>query len=398
MKRRAVVVVVLFGLILLGIVELLSHATIYVANGFLQERILKTSTIYEEQSERIRALFENRDTALGVIDAALGWRYRPGFESPTDRINDMGLRSARDYAPFPPAGTLRIAVFGDSFTYGTEVANEHAWPSVMERLDERLEVLNYGVGGYGTDQALLRFRAEGMRLSPDVVLMGFAPVDLRRTVNVYRRFLANNEALLTKPRFVLGPERDLRLLETPIRRPEDWAPILDDPSLVRRWGENDHWYRALVYENALYDLSAAVRLLSGLWIRLDNRYFDNDRIFAGGGFNPESTAFDIQVAVFEAFVTEARDSGARPVILILPNMQAMNEALAGREPHYEPLLKSLRAFDLPFLDGLDAFELGEADSIGDWFARGGHYSPQGNLIIAEWLAGVFADIEARPVE
>lgn len=394
-RKRRRVIVVLFALILAGITEALSYATIYVANGFLEEKIQRTSVIYAEQSERIRALLRNRNTSFGMVDSVLGWRYRPGFESATDKLNGMGLRSSRDYAQLPGPGTLRVAAFGDSFVYGTEVTNDETWAAVAERFDERLEVLNYGVGGYGTDQALLRFRAEGMALSPELVLIGFAPIDLRRTVNVYRRFLSNNEALLTKPRFTLAPGGDLRLLDTPIRRPEDWEPMLDKPSLVIHWGENDHWYRPLVYENPLYDLSAAVRLLSALWIRVDNRYFDSNRIFAGGSFNPESAAFAIQVAVFEAFAAEVRAAGAWPLILILPNREAMNEIRTGRELHYEILLRRLDVLDLSYVDALDAFDLEHAESIDDWFAPGGHYSPDGNRIIAEWLAGRLIDGDGR---
>jgi hypothetical protein len=51
-----------------------------------------------------------------IIDADLGWVRPPGPEN-----NAAGMRDDRDHDPQPVAGILRIAAFGDSFTYGSDV-------------------------------------------------------------------------------------------------------------------------------------------------------------------------------------------------------------------------------------------------------------------------------------
>ena len=96
---------------------------------------------------------------------------------------------AESTAPSPRRGLCVSLLFGDSFVYGNEVSDDDAWCAVLEASSDALEVLNYGVGGYGLDQAFLRFQREGMALHPDVVLIGFTPDDLGRVVNVYRRFI-----------------------------------------------------------------------------------------------------------------------------------------------------------------------------------------------------------------
>jgi hypothetical protein len=138
-----------------------------------------------------------------VLDSALGWRYRAGFRKGGDAISAQGLRADRVYAARPAAGVVRVAAFGDSYVYGNEVGNDDSWPTQLERSAPDVEVLNYGVGGYGVDQAYLRYLAEGRALAPQVVIIGFAPVDLPRLVNRYRRFLDDRELALAKPRFVL---------------------------------------------------------------------------------------------------------------------------------------------------------------------------------------------------
>jgi hypothetical protein len=67
---------------------------------------------------------------------------------------------------------------GDSVTFGLEVPIEQTYPKVLERelLNHgraAVEVINAGVPGYGTRQELAWLRAYGVRLSPDLVILGF---------------------------------------------------------------------------------------------------------------------------------------------------------------------------------------------------------------------------------
>jgi hypothetical protein len=48
------------------------------------------------------------------------------------------------------------------------------------------------------------------------VLIGFVPDDIRRNVNVYRRFLSDHELPLFKPRFRISDDGVLRLLPCPL--------------------------------------------------------------------------------------------------------------------------------------------------------------------------------------
>lgn len=387
MQRKLIFSGILVFLMLL-FVELSSYALIYVSKPYFTEPIRTTGDIYREQSDLIRRWLERAGRVRDVIDSDLGWRYRAGHQGREDQISSQGLRSRREYTDLPAEGVLRVAAFGDSFVYGNEVVNEDAWAAIVETIYDDIEVLNYGVGGYGVDQALLRYRAEGTDLSPDVVLIGFIADDIRRIVNVYQRFYSTSWGIFTKPRFELDERGSLRLRPAPIQKLDDWRPVLDDPKSVRAWGENDQWYEPLVYENPLYDVSAFVRLASAIWVRLDERYFDPDRLFIGEQFNTSATAFKLQVAVFEAFANEVEAAGARPVILFLPSRGELQAVREGKEPSYAPILEPLRESGIDYWDATEAFlEFPEVRNMNPWFAPDGHYSPAGNLIVATWLGG-----------
>lgn len=105
-----------------------------------------------------------------------GW-YRKEGESYV-QINRDGQRD-REHAKAKPADTLRIAVLGDSFAEALQVALADAFPVVMEgRLQScpafnglRVEVINFGVSGYGTAQELLTLREKVWDFAPDIVLL-----------------------------------------------------------------------------------------------------------------------------------------------------------------------------------------------------------------------------------
>lgn len=98
------------------------------------------------------------------------------------KINSKGLRD-REFAYQKPVNTLRIGIFGDSFTFGEGVQSEEAYPKLLEALlnredtliktQKRVEVLNFGIGKTGTSHQLAWYRKEGRKYNLDMVILGF---------------------------------------------------------------------------------------------------------------------------------------------------------------------------------------------------------------------------------
>ncbi len=114
-------------------------------------------------------------------DPDTGYRLRPGGSATFGNgargvANNAGLRN-REVGP-KPAGTYRILVLGDSFTEGASVAEEEAYPQVLEKILRRriaraVEVVNTGVGGWDPFQYAQYFEHHGLAFEPDLVLVGF---------------------------------------------------------------------------------------------------------------------------------------------------------------------------------------------------------------------------------
>ncbi len=379
---RALRLLVWTGLILLGI-ELASLLLIYSLSQWLGEPILKRSAIYRDQSEQVRWLLSAEDRRID-LHPDFGWIYRPGFRG-SDTINSWGARGLREYAAPSPPHVLRVGAFGNSFVHGTEVGSTNAWTSVWEAWDATVEVVNFGVGGYGVDQAFLRYLGEQERLAAHVVIIGFSPDDLSRVVNVFRRFRSVLEPPLLKPRFRLEPDGSLTLLPAPGTDRAAYTEMLANPERVRTFGRHDSWYDGLVYANPLYDAFGTLRLASALVERLSRRYWDPDRLIADGRFRVESEAFRVQLAIFRSFADSVRSDGAIPILVFFPDRDATAAFLSHRGMVYQPLHDAAVAAGLDVLDAREALLTPAPADPASLFKAGGHYNERANARIAAWL-------------
>ena len=125
-------------------------------------------------------VFDTYDSERGVClkPGKEGW-YRKEGEAYL-RINSLGYRDI-EHTLEKPDGTFRIAFLGDSFTEARQVAIDDTYWKILERTlngsreveDPSIEVLSFGIGGYGTAQEILTFRKDARRFSPDLVLLAF---------------------------------------------------------------------------------------------------------------------------------------------------------------------------------------------------------------------------------
>ena len=121
-------------------------------------------------------------------DAQLGWTLRPGTQGwfikegrSFVQVNAAGFRD-RDHALDKPEDVFRVAILGDEHSEAMQVELADSWWSLLGSQLEgcslaggrRVEVLNFGVTGYGTAQELAMLESAAMRYQPDLVLLQFS--------------------------------------------------------------------------------------------------------------------------------------------------------------------------------------------------------------------------------
>lgn len=377
-----VVFVVVAAVVAVGILEGGSWVLALLMAKVIGKRVPDRAAFYKEQSERLGKLAANQ-SVRAKIHPVLGWEYGTGTVSDTEHLNNQGLRAEREYAVEPPPGITRIAAFGDSYVYCNEVGDAESWPAQLET-GYQCEVLNYGVGGYGTDQALLRFREEGRRMKPRVVIIGFTSMMATRVVSRYRRFQDPGDGPWFKPRFVLDGA-GLKLLASPVGSRSDAERILANPGVIAEFGREDYWYNPAVFEHRLYPISATYRLLAWAGHSMWLRYFHRDRMFKGQILNEESESFNLLSRIFVEFASDVRAAGMDPVVLMLPARGDVNLFVDRKAASYETLRAHLEQLGMRVIDPVHALT-SSSIAVDDLFYSAGHYSPKGNAIVAGVIA------------
>ncbi len=293
-----------------------------------------------------------------------GWGLRPGAEGrwrqegdAQVRINRDGLRD-EEHPVAKPAGELRVAVLGDSMVESLQVPVDRTFWELAERRLEgcerlsgrRVELLDFGVSGYGTAQELLTLRHRVWKYRPDLVLLAFyAGNDVR---NNYRPL----EQDPLRPYFTLASVRSpartpSRLVRSPARTPSRLGPpsrlVLDDSFRTSR----GYRLRRSLPGRALYGLLDASRLLQlgkqaksaadgwiGAWkarrstrgeAALQELGLDN-AVYAAPKDRAWRAAWRVTEELIRALDREARAGGARFAVVTLSTPIQVNPDPAAR--------------------------------------------------------------------
>ena len=120
----------------------------------------------------------HRESEVPGLDFELSPNRQKKYERVWVRTNNFGMRDTEPVS-LEDDSVFRIAVLGDSFTFGFRVEGDETYASVLEaRLNEgksgkRFDVLNMGVSGYNTRDEALVLEHKALSWQPDLVVIGY---------------------------------------------------------------------------------------------------------------------------------------------------------------------------------------------------------------------------------
>ena len=310
----------------------------------------------------------------------------PGWLPKAERLSPAGYRLS-------PAGAGHaepcLSLYGDSFTWGYRVSDSEAWGDLLSKsLGCRVD--NYGVSGYGTDQAYLRFLDNEADTAPAVVLTMWSE-NIVRNINQDRSLIYLNFGL--KPRFILDGSGRLELVPPPPLTEQDYERYVDDPGSF------------LKHEYFLLEQSSLSKRRLGFpyLVRLPY-YFGYKRIYMSllalvsnppswyaELYEPDhpSRALALTTEILGTFDRLARDRGKRPIVFILPSVKDADHWRVTGKWSYQPLLDGLRERNVQVFNiGAEmTARMGEDDyciyMCRNAAHRSGHYTVSGNRLLAE---------------
>ena len=376
-------VMTVFGLVVVGEAGVRIGGTRDVdGNFYFRGHHLRPFKLPVERVETAVAAYRSAPTSVIVEDPGTGWAPRPGsrnqlyaYNEATIRVPDPSIR----YAAEPSPGTQRISIFGDSFTNGVDESYENTWGACLqETLRTRgrsTQVLNFGVPGYGMDQAFLRWQKLGDAYKPAVVVFGLQIENVKRNVNLlrplYNRF---TDLPFAKPRFVFRDNR-LALLNVPAVPPEQLAATIAGiaswplASAEAYYDEDDYRVRPW-HVSRLATFAAQV---VGEGSKSDDRVATRDE-------------GELALRILDAFKMDVERSGAAFVVVHLPRRVDLDVLDGtGSLPNGDLLREVETRFDYVDTSGA-LLEEASRTSLPSLFNQSLHYSAAANRVVSDVLA------------
>jgi len=142
--------------------------------GFRAVNGLPILSLTDFRTERVVV---NRLGDRALPDPVLGWVLRTNYRSDGFNTIDYGIRRNFNESTVRTGAVLAV---GDSFTEGwDEVNDDGSWPAQLEGLLGE-PVVNAAVGGYGSDQVLLRTEQMLPIVKPKTLIIGLNEIDIFR--------------------------------------------------------------------------------------------------------------------------------------------------------------------------------------------------------------------------
>ena len=335
------------------------------------------------------------------MDPELGWVRKPhssGQEKGRNgkktqfSVNALGARSNPGYDGKYPA----ISLFGDSYAFGRQVNDDETWSHLVSKQID-LNILNFGVGNYGLDQAILRMQRELSKHQSQLTIIMVVPETICRIQTTWKHYSEYGNTLAFKPRFLLNGDQ-LIYKKNLIDKKEKYLKYADYLDEIK---SNDYFYKAKFKRDILtfpYTISLARSsprncplLLALLKAKISNVPEVMDRPFQmilrkNHQISMSLYYDDLSYKLIEALVRHgksvAKQHNSKFLFCMVPQLQDI-ELIEHHGIYYQPLLDRLSQFT-NVLNLTDIFT--SQDKIGYCYTNdmyGGHLSRYGNELVAD---------------
>jgi hypothetical protein len=321
----------------------------------------------------------------------------------------------RERAPAKPPGVYRVAVLGDSMVEAAQVPAEERFTDLLEHAvaaspacassaaggrGRAVEVLNFGVAGYGTAQEWLYYRGHARRFAPDLVLLVFSTLNDVRN-NGYELEVVEAGRPEIAPFFRLAADGGLALANPGFH--EQAVARFDPPrGRARRAYE---WLRDRLRLSQL-----VVRLAAGLEAGPDGE--DAHAGLEADSYRPAKQAaspawaasWALTAELLRRFAADAAAAGADFHVVLAPGIWEVDAVSRERRfgspppPEYDwdfahrETTAMLRRLGLEHTTLLPALRAAGAAGEPPYFEHDGHWTAAGHRVVAGALEPL---IEAR---
>ena len=314
--------------------------------------------------------------AYRIYDPMLGWKLASNRKAPPYYYSSLeGFRITKE--EFQKKSITKKADYmtiGDSFTHGVAVYCEESWPYLFGELKQK-KVVNYGIPGYGIDQAILSYMYSPVEA--DTIILGIIPGDFERATNIVYGgiYRGGNKS---KPMFVF--------------RDDGKYEIKNQPSLVGidlwnefKLGTNSNILR---FEKSYDDLLFKKEFLDNLVTHKIYKMFKYRYKYINLPIYLKKYQDDNYIYILKIlgiFFEECQKNQDFPIILLLDNKNTFADRINYTNP-WGNVINDLKEMGFFVVDPLESIvEMYTNDPKSIINNDGMHYTPLANKMIADHL-------------
>lgn len=353
-------------------------------NAWIGNRILKPYKLpIVETQKNVNQYLRSQQPGM-LYDSLLGWTLPADIKLRGLDSNGIRAGGGREYKMTKHDSVLRIALFGDSYVFGAEVDFESTIGCQLEQrmktLGIKAEVINFGVGAYGIDQAFLKWKYHGKKFSPDIVIVGFQPENVKRNLNMLRTLYSRKEALpFSKPRFVIKGD-SLQLINFPTVKPDQLVEIIKKVDQWN-WIKEEEFYTDSDYVEYSWLNSKLFSCLVSICEENRFTYSEQEREYYTINQEPSQLA----LRIIKEFKKDVEQNQSTFYVLHLPRLLDLKDFSNGDKFVYADLLDTIDSkYNLIHIEQA-LIDKASQSSFSSLFMPGQHYSAIANSIVAEEL-------------
>ena len=274
-------------------------------------------------------------------DPELGWVRKPNtFHNEVGRdgstkwtINSKGVRNNPGFENL----SSKISCYGDSFVFCRQVDDDQTWEHYLSKLKET-NVINFGVGNYGIDQALLGLKRDFHNNRTPIVVLAVVPDTISRIVSIWKHYYEYGNTFGFKPRFVIKNSK-LDLIKNPINEIQKFQNYQRYLTEIK---QNDFFYETKFKKEKLHFpycitiFKNAKRNFSLIYwnLKIENKKKMN-RDISDISWNPmkiimktnlewriklfhDKMAIELLVKIIEEYVKFGKENNFKPILSFLP--------------------------------------------------------------------------------
>ncbi len=289
----------------------------------------------------------------------------------------------------------KIEAYGDSFCFGRYVKDEHVWTEFLSK-NLRCHVINYGVGNYGFDQALLRHE-RNKNINSIYTIIGVVPETINRINSIWKHFLEFGNIYGFKPSFFLNKKK-LELRKNPIKNKRDFdkKKII---KIINQVSKNDIFYynkfkkfqfRRPYIVSFLRNFNFNCKLFTKIFFFLFSKekdkkkylfplYYSNN-IEVANNLYVDQESIKLFRSLIKRFKNNTKKRNSIPVIIIFPQKKDIELFRKGQN-YYCNFFNSIK--DLKIIDLTKFLSKKNIEKIYLDEEHGGHLTAYGNRIVTK---------------